>query len=120
MMGVEEKGAGVAIDQDIFFFAPLERIKPVDVTKDDVQDFEYILHSIADGRAEMTVRLVKQVKVVVEKPIYIDRLYIIMIAILTFIYQNMCAIALILVLLALIILCILVSRRAEQEEKKNK
>lgn len=117
VMSIENKGAGVAIDDDIYLFAPLQRIQPVDVTKDSVDDFEYILHRIARGRAEMTVRLIRQVKVVVEKPVYIERMPIWISAMLIYIYENPCLIALMLVLLALIILCMLVAR---DDEKKRK
>jgi hypothetical protein len=117
IMSIESKGAGVAIDDDIYLFAPLQRIQPVDVTADGVYDFEYILHKIAGGRADMTVRLMKQVKVVVEKPIYIAMVPIWIRAMLVYIYENPCVIALILILLTLIIICVIVSR---DDQKKRR
>ncbi|MBW2971849.1 hypothetical protein KY359_02325 [Candidatus Woesearchaeota archaeon] len=120
ILGLSEEGADVSIDDTIFFFAGTARIKPVDVTGDGIEDFEYILHRIYGGRAEMTVRLVKQVEVVVEKPVYIERLPVWMVLILMFVYENACIILLIVMIMAALLIYAGIMHKAEKEEQKKK
>jgi hypothetical protein len=117
---IAAEGADIIIDNSILFFAALERIKPVDVTGDKIEDFEYIVHKISGGRAEITVRKVKQVEVVVERPIYIEKLPVIIMVILMFIYGNLCSFILVLMVLAAMLTYALIMREVEKKEEKRK
>jgi hypothetical protein len=115
---IAEDSADISIDDSILFISGLERIKAVDVTGDGVEDFEYILHRVVGGRAEMTVRKIKQVEVVVEKPVFIYRLPTIIIIILMFIYNYLCVFLLMLMMLAAMIVYGLIMRKVEDKNQK--
>lgn len=119
VFGVEGEGMDAAVDYSIYFFAPITRIKPLDVTGDGVDDFEYIVHSIEGGKARTTVRLVRQVESVVERPVYIETLPYILVIILMFVYENACTIFLIVLILAAIFLYSAIMRKVEKQREKE-
>ncbi|MBW2964910.1 cadherin repeat domain-containing protein [Candidatus Woesearchaeota archaeon] len=115
--GITGAGMDASIDETIFFFAPMTKIQPLDVTGDNVPEFEYILHTIVAGKARTTVRLVKQYQSVVERPVYIETLPYVLIIILMFVYDNACLIFLIVLLLLAILIYFLLMRRFEKERE---
>jgi len=118
ILRIADDGADVSIDNSIMFVAGLERINAIDVTGDGVDDFEYILHRIVGGRAEMTVRKIRQVEVVVEKPVYISTLPQIIVMILMFIYNYLCIFLLVLMMLASLVVYGLIMRKVEEKNQK--
>ncbi|MFC1741774.1 Ig domain-containing protein [Nanoarchaeota archaeon] len=119
VMGVLVDGMDASVDDYILFSAPLRRIKPLDVTGDKVDDFEYIVHNIYGGKASTTVRLIRQVESVVERPVYIETLPYFIIIILMFVYANACIILLLLMLIAAILLYYLLMRRMNRDEEET-
>jgi uncharacterized protein YpmB len=119
LLRIDPEGVDVSIDDEILFSAPLERIKPIDVTGDKVNDFEYIPHTVSNGRVEMTVRLIKKVEVVVERPVYIEMLPAFIMAILIFVYNNACLIILMVIILAAMLTYSAIMRRVEEKNKKK-
>jgi hypothetical protein len=120
IIGITQQGVDASIDDSLLLYAPLDRIKGVDVDGDDSFDFEYILHRIEHGRAVMTVRIIKKIEIVREKPIYVPGLPPPLPQILEFVYENACQVFLIVLILAAMLLYIEVMKRVDEEDQRRK
>jgi hypothetical protein len=120
LLRIDAEGVDISIDDTILFSTPLERIKPVDVTGDKANDFEYIPHIVAGGRVEMTVRLIRKAEIIVEKPVYISRLPAPLTAILEFFYENACMIVLLLIILASMLTYLAIMRKVDERNERRR
>ncbi len=114
-----EEGVDMNIDDIHYLFLPVARIKPLDVTGDGVDDLEFINHYVESGRSQMTIRKIRQLEVVVERPIYIETLPQILQFILLFVYDNSCFVLLIVMILAALVLYLLLMGVLERKKRKS-
>jgi len=108
-----------SIDDGLFFSANLQRIKGLDVNGDDKFDFEYIVHRIDGIRADTTVRLVKQVEIIIERPVYIQAMPQIIIRIVLFVYDNACMILLIVFIMASMLIYTRILKSVERKKENR-
>jgi uncharacterized protein YpmB len=118
---IDDSGIDVSIDDETFFFVGMKRIRPRDLDGDGVEDVEFIYHSTTEGRGDVTGKRIRQLEVVLERPVYIERLPWWLTALLIFVYDNACLILLIvLILAAILIYAELMKKFEEHEEEKEK
>jgi len=110
-----EEGIDMSIDNLLYLFLPIARIRPLDVTDDGVEDLEFIAHYIESGRVQMTVRKIRQLEVVVERPVYIETLPLILQWIFLFVYENACLVLLIVFILAAVVLYLMLMDALEKK-----
>ncbi|MFH1063455.1 MAG: hypothetical protein V1729_00075 [Candidatus Woesearchaeota archaeon] len=114
-----DEGVDMNIDDVYFMFLPITRIKPLDVTGDGVDDLEFIAHYVEHSRAQMTVRKIKQLEVIIERPVYIETLPLILQFILLFVYENSCLVLLIVLILAALVLYLLLMSILERKKRER-
>jgi len=118
IIGLYDSGIDATLD-DAPFSAGLKRIKEIDLDGDGAPDIELIVHSVEDGRTDITGRRIKQIEVVVERPVYIQRVPDSIAAPLMFVYSNACFILLLVMIMIAAISYFAVIRRAEEEKEQE-